>query len=324
MVNATGCLMLDRSFHPNETNNAFTVWAGEGYFSGVSIGDIPAGGRLTVVKPSWTYFWPKTIYLYERCGGQSAVIVDQDYLPYNGNVVLTLRPICSACARPPINDDDDLPPSPDYPKSPDTPPTSPDDRPTSDCIGMPVWRVSEPYISIWIHDEPLGYKPSIGPRISLELSYKQRESSAGLDTSIFGVGKYWNLSWLSYVKLDSSTNKVVDLPGGGQRTFYATNDYLTNAKLTGDTTNGYTLTYAAGGKDVYGFIVTNSSGVFQKAFLTERWNAQAQKTTLNYGGYIPASPVIKLLYVIDGDGRTNTICYQSGGYTSPLIKSALP
>jgi hypothetical protein len=37
------------------------------------------------------------------------------------------------------------------------------------CGGMPVWSVSEPYLSLWIQDEPFGYQPAVGPRISLTL-----------------------------------------------------------------------------------------------------------------------------------------------------------
>ena len=47
--------------------------------------------------------------------------------------------------------------------------------------GMPMWKVSEPYISLWLQDEPLGYQPAVGPRLSFLLSYKQREEKAGFD-----------------------------------------------------------------------------------------------------------------------------------------------
>src|SRR5262249_50368708 len=64
------------------------------------------------------------------------------------------------------------------------------------ACGMPVWSVSEPYVSLWLHDEPLGYQPALGSRISFELAFKQREATAGLSPNIFGVGKRWNCPWL--------------------------------------------------------------------------------------------------------------------------------
>jgi hypothetical protein len=93
--------------------------------------------------------------------------------------------------------------------------------------GMPVWSVSDPYISLWLKDEPLGYQPALGPRISLQLAFKQREFSSGFDTNTFSVGKKWNCSWLSYVSQDVNKSNVVYFAGGGQVTFYGTNNYLT-------------------------------------------------------------------------------------------------
>ena len=56
---------------------------------------------------------------------------------------------------------------------------------------------------------------------------------------------------------------------------------------------------------MYGFIVTNNLNNFVGAFLTERWNPQSQKTRLTYFGYDPSEPVVRLQYVIDGDGNAN-------------------
>jgi len=211
----------------------------------------------------------------------------------------------------------------DFPTPPGSPaPPGGDDG----CPGMPVWRVSEPYITLWLEDEPLGYQPAIGPRISFRLSFKGREAAAGYDRNGFSVGKKWNFSWRSYVVKDWNSNNMVFFPGGGNRTYTTNMDYLTNTRLTGDTTNGFTLFFPDGGKDVYGLIVTNSSGTFQGAFLTERWNAQAQKTTLNYFDYNPnycTDPnnlAVRLKNVVDGDGRTNSIYYATNNsYSSNLI-----
>ena len=194
---------------------------------------------------------------------------------------------------------------------------------TSPC-GMPVWEVSEPYISLWLKDEPLGYQPGCGPRISFELAFKQRESVAGWNPGIFGVGPRWNFSWLSYVTQDANSNNIVYFPGGGQRTYFTTNDYLTRTSLSGDTTNGFTVLYPDGSQDVYGFVVTNASGEFLEAFLTARLNPQAQKTQLTYDNYVPTTPprqpIIQLQYVIDGDGRINTIYYATNNpYNTNLI-----
>jgi len=114
-----------------------------------------------------------------------------------------------------------------------------------------------------------------------------------------------------------STNNVVYLPGGRQRIYYTTNDYLTNTRLIGDFTNGFTLSYPDGSQDIYGLVVSNIGGIFQ-AYLTKRLNAQAQKTQLIYNDYNTndANPVIRLKYVIDGDGRTNAVSYVASNSSS--------
>ena len=213
-----------------------------------------------------------------------------------------------------ITDPDNPDPNPD----PGFPP--PDPCGGDSASGMPVWQVSEPNISLWLKDEPLGYQPALGPRISCTLAFKQRESSAGFNTNIFAVGKKWNFSWFSYIAQDPNTNNIVFFADGGQQTYTGTNiDYVTGTRLAGNTTNGFTLFYADGSQDVYGLIVTNNSGAFLEAFLTQRLNPQGKKTTLNYNSYSPSSPVIRLQNVVDGDGRTNTISYTSNSYSTNLI-----
>ncbi len=190
---------------------------------------------------------------------------------------------------------------------------------------MPTWEVSEPFISLWLHDEPLGYQPAVGPRVSFELAFKQRESAAGLNPNLFSVGKRWNCSWLSYVT-NRGTSNIVYYAGGGQGSYSSINiDYLTNTRLMGDTANGFTLSYPDGSQDIYGFIVTNSAGAFQMAFLSQRLNPQGQAITLNYASYTPGStPVIRLQSVVDGDGRTNCIYYNSNNsYSTNLISQVV-
>jgi hypothetical protein len=42
--------------------------------------------------------------------------------------------------------------------------------------GMPIWKVSEPYISLHLYDQPMGYQPGLGPPISFAVAYQQRGS----------------------------------------------------------------------------------------------------------------------------------------------------
>jgi RHS repeat-associated protein len=211
--------------------------------------------------------------------------------------------LAGACPGvPPINDQANLPPQ-------------------EHCEqGMPTWSVALPFTSLWLADEPLGYQPALGPRLSLRLAYKQREFTTGGNTNTFSIGRKWNCSWLSYVSLNSSNNPVVLLPGGGELTFKTPQDYLTHARLTGDTTNGYTLVYPDGSKLVYAFIVTNNSGVFQQALMSEQWDPQAQKIRFLYSGNNSDTAAARLNSVVDGDGLTTSIYYSPTNlYSTNLI-----
>jgi RHS repeat-associated protein len=127
-----------------------------------------------------------------------------------------------------------------------------------------------------------------------------------------------------------TTNFTVMFADGGQRSYYGTNlDYLTNTRLTGDITSGLTLLYPDGSQDVFGLLVTNIDGLFNKAMLTQRVNSQGQKTILNYYNYTPGTylvmtPIIRLKSVVDGDGRTNLVYYNStNAYSTNLISQVV-
>ncbi|HEY3915186.1 MAG TPA: RHS repeat-associated core domain-containing protein [Verrucomicrobiae bacterium] len=195
----------------------------------------------------------------------------------------------------------------------------PSGGPTPPGFGMPVWRVSEPYVSLWLYDEPLGYQPSIGSRVALKLAYKQRETAAGINSNIFSLGKKWNFSWLSYVTTVEYTpdgnnvyySNVVYFPGGSSCVFAGGSDYLSNTRLIGNMTNSYTLSYPDGSTDTYDCILN------KMAFLTQHSNAQSQVTTFNYH---TNGSVVRLQTVIDGASGTNTIYYSlTNGNNTNLI-----
>lgn len=210
---------------------------------------------------------------------------------------------------------------------PSSPPPNPHCPDCESCslngppCGMATWQVSEPYTSLWLRDEPLFYQPSKGPRVALDLAFKETEDIIGINTNIFSAGKMWNCAWLSYVMPSQVSGcYTVYFPGGRQRTFYNPYDNVTDTTLSGNTNSGFTVSYPDGSQDIYDFVVTNSSGAFQQAFLTARINPQGQEIQLNYFAYNPAFPVIQLQNVVDADGRTNFISYAaSNPYCTNLI-----
>ncbi|HEY3854175.1 MAG TPA: RHS repeat-associated core domain-containing protein [Verrucomicrobiae bacterium] len=197
------------------------------------------------------------------------------------------------------------------------------DEPTDDGVGMPVWRVSEPYLSVWLHDEPLGYQPSLGSRVALNLAYKQRESTSGMIPDLFGVGMKWNCSWLCYVTMDAlGVNTIIHYPNGMTTTVPGSIDYATNVRLAGNMTNGYTIIYPDGSSDVFKCIVRGLNLFYQPiAFRTQHLSPQSQPTTFNYlTNSSPFGSVVRLTTVVDASGGTNVITYAStNAFSTNLI-----
>jgi RHS repeat-associated protein len=65
-----------------------------------------------------------------------------------------------------------------------------------DARGMPVWWVSEPFITLRLEDEPLGYQPARGPRVGFHLSYRQR---GNVPPALTGVGPHWSSSFRAFI-----------------------------------------------------------------------------------------------------------------------------
>jgi RHS repeat-associated protein len=103
--------------------------------------------------------------------------------------------------------------------------------------GMPQWRVSEPYITLWLHDTPLRYRLSNGKWMQLKLNYKQRGDDPGGE--IGGFGPNWHCNWLALLQ-----SKADGL------TPYALTNYLAGGGIQWFRTNGasdYKTARAAGG-----------------------------------------------------------------------------
>jgi RHS repeat-associated protein len=205
--------------------------------------------------------------------------------------------------------------------------------------GMPVWWVSEPYINLWISDEPLGYQPPYGPGVSFRLHYKQREQAAGSNNAVFSTGHRWNNLFLSYVTdQGTSPNQAkILLPGGGEFVMVpdnATVHYHTNLKMervpaTGTTTS-FKVHHPDGSVDVYGNKYTAFISSNDTYFLTERIDPMGNKLTF---AYTPASAPsssnpVKLTTITDAASKTNTFSYAHGtfpnvitGITDPYSRS---
>jgi hypothetical protein len=210
-------------------------------------------------------------------------------------------------------------------------------------IGMPRWTVSEPWLNLWLYDEPMAYTPATGPRVAMQLSYKQRPGylPADNDGTLFRFGDNWFSTWRSYVEQDGSEpldkQVLVHLPGGGISRFAFTNglatDYDSNLQLRVLTNalgvQAYELTQADGSKATYDFKQAGTAGEWSRMFLGQSADLSGRSlrfqylsfTNGGYGPYDPISMILRLRCVLDADGRTNQIDYAADipGLSPPAL-----
>src|SRR3989442_1024008 len=138
---------------------------------------------------------------------------------------------------------------------------------------LATWYVSEPYINLWLEAQPLTYSTSWGRLIGFQAAYKQRNTRSS--TIIFGLGPYWESSWLSCVKYQANYGYVPPqitvgttyVALGGERSYVAdgiTKEFKTDStmtKLTDGNANltGFRINYPSGGQGLYGYLSNVSS-----------------------------------------------------------------
>src|SRR5260370_27465839 len=62
-------------------------------------------------------------------------------------------------------------------------------------LGLPAWRVSAPFTSLWIQYPAARYTTSAGKTVSLDVAFRQRGANTGAGASNFGPN--WQCSWFS-------------------------------------------------------------------------------------------------------------------------------
>lgn len=126
---------------------------------------------------------------------------------------------------------------------------------TSCGVGMPQWSISEPFINLWLFDEPWGYRPPVGPAVRLGLLYKLRDGVDGVNGEKFydptlvdicsqdlwvisgielidpvmgpSFGPGWWSRWFTYVieqEGETQTHVIVRTPGRGMIDMYLSTD----------------------------------------------------------------------------------------------------
>lgn len=222
------------------------------------------------------------------------------------------------------------------------------------CTGMPVWWVSEPYINSWIADEPINYLTSRGEPFPFRLTYKQRDTRPDNPYSPFDHVPVagWNHNWFSYIRLDATeqcafgtctfptfqeSEATLYLPNGGEVFFPKDQRYDKESRIrlepvttppnvvlqggNDDGKKGLRVIHADGSQEIYGFGLAEQvpSGDYAQAdfLLTRRIDPHGNTTRFYYETV--GTIMQRLKYVVDYDGRTNTLSYTTTTVTNMLL-----
>ena len=227
------------------------------------------------------------------------------------------------------------------------------------CKGMPVFWVSEPWINLWISDQPISYLTSRGEPFTFRVTYKQRDTrpqpSLTNNTSfVWNTG--WNNSWASYLHLEytpgnPSTNlsTTLYLPDGGavefgptpNSSYFEIYDPETRAKLqpvspgsipghlanpiNDNGINGFRVTRADGSQDIYGSSLNGIAPYgdlpYQDFLLTRHIDQHGNTTQIAYEIFPSGTGRYRVKYVTDYDGRTNTLSYDANSRLSGVTNT---
>jgi len=192
---------------------------------------------------------------------------------------------------------------------------------------MPVWYVTEPEVNLWLEDQPLLYRPSLGPEVRVLLRYKDQSGTQDdfrrYDTNVFSVGVRWSLSLRAYVETTDTSNPDAWLFTGDGRaiqyTLGANNiEYGTRSTLVWST-NQYILSQPDGFKEYYsvgtqGTDLLDNTTVY-RYFLRRRVDPQGNALTFNY----TTNGTVKLTGVVDANNRTTQISYTNNAAFAALV-----
>ena len=131
----------------------------------------------------------------------------------------------------------------------------------------------------------------------------------GSSLNEFSFGVHWNCGWLSFCATNGDKAQIL-LPGGGVADFNAADgrDFISNTRL--QIYGGvFRIIAPDGSTNLYGMKATVDN--YPRFYLTEISDRTGQKLTLQYDDQGSNPSHARLRHVIDADGRTNTLRYNS-------------
>lgn len=209
------------------------------------------------------------------------------------------------------------------------PPTANDGPQGDSPCGMPEWRVSEPFINLWLHDTPLRYRLSSGKWMELKLSYKHRVEWEDRRAGIGGFGEKWECNWIGLLEANDGPFLTNYLAGGGMSVFATagTPEYRSGRRMTLDSGGGgvvYNIETPTGSQNQYDTAYTGSLG-WEYKLRSKQFDRYGRQTTFEWETDANGA---RLIRVRDRDGRACVLGYTNANpnlitsVTDPYGRSA--
>jgi len=212
--------------------------------------------------------------------------------------------------------------------------------------GCSTWNVEAMVDGLSLHDDPIGYKPPVGPEIRFPMDYSHRDAQQPMTFTYINFGNKWTTEWLSYVIDDGRCagffGDVVAYTANGQYSAVNLRSTLPNYCATLYRRGGGTEPYLFSAPFNQNQTATTSPGQFSQATLTRNVDASGNVTSyvrnlpdgsverftlsMPFGGFFdyymtevddPQGNAVKIAYdslmrivtLTDAIGQVTTLCY---------------
>lgn len=179
-------------------------------------------------------------------------------------------------------------------------------------------------VSLHIFDRPVYYTPPVGPVMTWDVDYHQKDSYQPANFAYSNLGPKWTFQWLSYVQdnpNNSFANADVYVMGGGTRTFTffnaGTNSYApelqSNDVLVRVCPTCYELRHSDGSKEIYAR-PDGSTVAGRRIFLTQKVDPAGNAMTIMYDANL------RIVALQDAIGQVTTIKYENASDSYKITK----
>ena len=187
---------------------------------------------------------------------------------------------------------------------------------------MTVYAMDIPFVSLTLHDTPVGYKPPVGPPVRFTATYNQGEPNQPATFYYSNLGPKWTCNWVSYI-VDNPTSPNADVSyyqsGGGTLYFTSFNttnqSYLpeltTQSLLIKKSTNSYEMQERNGWKREFA-MSDGSVGTTRRVFITQIIDPSGNSVRLSYNANLCVTNVI------DAIGQATTLLYTNQVYSNAV------